>query len=141
MYFFLLCNTFHTIDSDFKIKLIMKIQCKECISFCFHGEGEFYHLQIFIPLINLSLLPMPYEADTHNFTVTQLIFHEYSLYLYCCLFVTGIFFRCDILVKRPFINFYYRVHCFVSVLVDDLHSGSTNHRKVGYARTCAQRAE
>lgn len=25
--------------------------------------------------------------------------------------------------------------------VDDLHSGSTNHAKVGYARTCAHAAE
>lgn len=119
----------------------MKNTCKEWRSFCPQEEGKFYHSEIFIPLISFSHLPKPYEADTRNFTVTQLIFHEYSLSLYWCWFVTGIFFRCVILVKRPFINFYYRVHCFVSVLVDDLHSGSTNHMKVGYARTCAHRAE
>lgn len=49
--------------------------------------------------------------------------------------------RCVILFKRPFIHFHYIVHCFVSEWVDDLHSGLTNHMKVGYARICAQEAE
>lgn len=44
-------------------------------------------------------------------------------------------------VQEAIHSFHYRVHCFVSVWVDDLHSGLTNHMKVGYARICAQEAE
>lgn len=43
--------------------------------------------------------------------------------------------------KRPFIHSHSGVHCFVSVSVDDLHSGLTNHMNVGYARTCAKATE
>lgn len=44
-------------------------------------------------------------------------------------------------IKMTIHSFPYRVHCFVSEWVDDLHSPPANHAKVGYARICAQEAE
>lgn len=65
------------------------------------------------PLRSSKLLPLLFSRECRGRSVIQMAIHSFP----------------------------YRVHCFVSEWVDDLHSPLANHAKVGYARICAQEAE